>query len=114
MSETMGPKEIAREIFQRTLTVIDATTTVRRAVSRDGERLRIVDEEVDLSAFPRVIVIAIGKASVAMAEAMEEILGEKLTDEDELGLGNPDEVEMRIKKLRIPQGEVLQVRSAFE
>ena len=80
MSETMGPKEIAREIFQRTLTVIDATTTVRRAVSRDGERLRVVDEEVDLSAFPRVIVIAIGKASVAMAEAMEEILGEKLTD----------------------------------
>ena len=80
MPETMGPKEMVGEIFERTLTAIDVATMVRQAVSRGGDRLRVVEEEVDLAAFPRVVVIAIGKASVAMAEAMEAILGERLTD----------------------------------
>jgi glycerate 2-kinase len=96
VSGTWGQKEVARQIFERTMGEIDVTATVRRAVSRDGNRLRIVEEEVDLRAFSRVVVVAVGKASVAMAEAMEEILGERLTDGLVVTNARPSGVELRL------------------
>lgn len=96
MREMMGPKEIVREIFRRTLAAIDVATTVRNAVSRDGDRLRVVEEEVDLAAFRRVVIVAIGKASVAMAEAVEEILGERLTDGLVVANARPSEDRLRL------------------
>jgi glycerate 2-kinase len=70
----------AREIFQRTLAAIDVTTVVNTRLQLAGNQLVIDGEQLDLTPYRRVIVIAIGKAAVPMARAVEAILGERITD----------------------------------
>src|SRR5262245_17739910 len=67
------------EIFRRALAAIDVEMVVRESARRDGDRLVIGDEIVDLAQFNRVIVIAVGKASVPMARAVEDILGDRIS-----------------------------------
>lgn len=73
-------KTTATEIFKRTLESIDVENVVLSRLQRNGELLSIGDETVDLKAFDKVLVFAIGKASVPMARAVEKILGDKITD----------------------------------
>ena len=68
----------AREIFKEALREVDAATAVRRAVTRAGLRLKILETVVDLSPPRPVYTIAMGKAAFAMASALEGILGERL------------------------------------
>src|SRR5262245_3288021 len=80
MNSTPDLRNIALEIFHRTLGAIDVESVVRASVGRDGDHCRIVDETVDLSRFKRMIVIAIGKAGVPMARAVEDLLGDRISD----------------------------------
>src|SRR5262245_62709979 len=80
MNSTPNLREIALEIFHRTLTVIDVEAVVRAYVRLDADRLLIGANEVDLSRFNCVVVIAVGKASVPMARAVEDSLGARLAD----------------------------------
>jgi glycerate 2-kinase len=80
MNSTPNLRDIALEIFHRTLTAIDVEAVVRAYVRLDADRLLIGANEVDLSRFKRVVVIAVGKASVPMARAVEDLLGARLTD----------------------------------
>ena len=67
------------EIFRRALAAIDVESVVRESARRDGDRLVIGGESIDLARFRRVIVIAVGKASVPMARAVEDILGDRVS-----------------------------------
>jgi glycerate 2-kinase len=71
----------AREIFSEALKSVDAGMAVRRAVRLDGSRfLSIVDTTFDLAARrDRVYVVALGKAALAMAAALEQMIGDHLT-----------------------------------
>jgi len=80
MNSTPDLRKIALEIFHRTLGAIDVESVVRASVGRDGDHCRIVDETVDLSRFKRMIVIAIGKAGVPIARAVEDLLGDRISD----------------------------------
>src|SRR5215468_3606137 len=80
MNSTSDLRNIALEIFQRTLAAIDVESVVRASVRLDADRLLIGADEVDLSRFKRVIVIAVGKASVPMARAVEDSLGDSIID----------------------------------
>jgi hydroxypyruvate reductase len=80
MNSTPTLRNIALEIFQRTLAAIDVESVVRASVRMDADRLLIGADEVDLSRFKRVAVIAVGKASVPMARAVEDSLGPPLAD----------------------------------
>jgi len=80
MNSTPNLRDIALEIFQRTLAAIDVESVVRASVRLDADRLLIGANEVDLSLFKRVVVIAVGKASVPMARAVEDSLGPPLAD----------------------------------
>ncbi len=73
-------KTTATEIFQRTLKAIDVETVVLSRLQRNGDLLSVGDETVDLKSFSKVLVIAIGKASVPMVRAVEKILGDKISD----------------------------------
>jgi glycerate 2-kinase len=75
----MKLENLARDIFAQTLEAIEVGTVVRRSLQLEGERLRVVDEAVELTEFASVVVIAIGKAALPMAEAAAEILGERIT-----------------------------------
>ncbi|HVS21797.1 MAG TPA: DUF4147 domain-containing protein [Pyrinomonadaceae bacterium] len=68
----------AREIFNETLRAVDARAAVWRAVRLEDSRLIVCDATIDIGD-QKVYSIAIGKAAFAMAAALNEILGEKLT-----------------------------------
>jgi hydroxypyruvate reductase len=67
-------KQLAREIFQETLARIDIPSTMRQKLARTGSQIRFDDTLIDLAAYDRIIAIAVGKASVAMARGLAELL----------------------------------------
>ena len=67
-------KQAALQIARETLAAIDIPTTMRRKLARTGSRIRVNGAELDLAAFQRICVIAMGKASVAMARGIDEVL----------------------------------------
>ncbi|HZS06855.1 MAG TPA: DUF4147 domain-containing protein [Blastocatellia bacterium] len=73
-------RNIALQIFHRTLAAIDVESVVRASVRLSGDTLIAGETECDLTTVSRVIVIAIGKASMAMARAVEGVLGDRITD----------------------------------
>jgi hydroxypyruvate reductase len=80
MNSTPDLREIALEIFHRALTAIDVESVVRAFVQLKADRLLMGPDAVDLSRFKRVVVIAVGKASVPMARAVEDSLGDRIDD----------------------------------
>ena len=75
----MELREIALRIFQQTLAAIDVETVVRQHLQLNGTQLSVADEIIELSDFKRIVVIALGKASVPMARAAESVLGDHIT-----------------------------------
>lgn len=73
-------RKAALRLFTRTMAAIDVESVVRTAVHREGERLAIAGQSFDLNSIRRVLVIGIGKACVPMARAVEDILGDRITD----------------------------------
>src|SRR5882672_3179598 len=67
-------KQAALRIAGETLAAIDIPSTMRRKLARAGSSIRVNDAECDLAVFERIHVIAIGKASVAMACGISEVL----------------------------------------
>ena len=68
-------KQIAREIFQETLAGIDIPLAMRQKLARAGSRIDFEGEIIDLTAYERIVAVASGKASVAMARGLAEFLG---------------------------------------
>src|ERR1700723_577693 len=68
-------KTVARRIFQQTLAAIDIHAAIARRLERDGSRIRAGDGHIDLREFREIVVIAFGKASLAMAEGFQAVLG---------------------------------------
>lgn len=62
------------------LRAIDTRAAMREAVRRQGRTLSVRGRKFDLGRFGRVYAIAVGKAALAAAAALEVILGEHLTD----------------------------------
>ncbi len=67
-------KQTAQRIFRETLAAIDIRATLSRKLAREGSRIHAGSTAFDLNDFREIVVIAYGKASVAMAEALSEIL----------------------------------------
>jgi glycerate 2-kinase len=68
----------ARQIFSASVEAVDPAAAIRRHVRRDGARLTIGEETLDLSAVGRVVVVGLGKAGASMAGAVEELLGDRI------------------------------------
>lgn len=79
MTELFELRRAAREIFDEALKSLDAHDALRRAVNLDGSRLRLVDTTFDLAnTAPAIYAIAIGKAALPMAVALNEVIGDHL------------------------------------
>ncbi len=70
-------RESALAIFRAALDAADPRVAIHRVVQRDGNTLRVGARAYDLTR-GRVFVIGFGKASAAMAQAIEEICGDKI------------------------------------
>ena len=72
-------KQIARQISLEALKSIDIAATMDRKLQFEGSRLVLPDTTIDLARFSRVLVIAIGKASHAMASGLAAILPNQIS-----------------------------------
>ena len=75
---------LASAIFQRALAAVDPRKAVHRHLIRAGERLSLLSPDspprsFDLREFERIFVVGCGKAGSPMAQALDEILGERIT-----------------------------------
>ncbi len=68
-------KQLARRIFQETISAIDIPGAMQRKLRREGTVLCLEDANVDLRAFTSMRVIAFGKAAHAMMEGLANLLG---------------------------------------
>jgi hydroxypyruvate reductase len=75
----MDRRETALAIFDAARQAADPRAAVRRALHRQGHQLRVAGRAYDLTGVQRVYIIGFGKASAAMAQEVEAILGDRLT-----------------------------------
>lgn len=74
-------RHAASSIFDSALGSVDPGEAVRRAVRLDGSHLAIVDSSFDLAACSSgIYAVAIGKAALPMAIALEDVLGKHLRE----------------------------------
>ena len=71
----------ALTIFQSAVDAADPQRCVRAAVQVEGDSLRVTDAEspYDLNRFTRICVVGAGKATPAMAVAVGDMLGDRIT-----------------------------------
>jgi len=68
-----------KEIFLAGLKAVEPAEAVSRAVKREGNRLVVGGKVYHLDDYERIFVIGAGKAGAPMAQAMELLLGDRLT-----------------------------------
>lgn len=76
----MTAREAALSIWRAALEAGDVRTLLRTALRRDGEHFLVGSDTIDLSRIARVIVVGFGKAGATMAQAVEETLGDRITE----------------------------------
>jgi glycerate 2-kinase len=70
----MDRKDLARQIFQRTLKAVDPCLAVKRLLSRTGQTLYCAHRTYDLRRFSDVRVLAVGKAAYGMLDGLRAVL----------------------------------------
>jgi len=67
------------QVLQAALDAVDPAAAVKRHVQRCGQSLLVGNMAYDLNAYRRVLVVGAGKAGAPMAQAIEEVLGDRIT-----------------------------------
>jgi hydroxypyruvate reductase len=78
MKSNAALREAARRIFAAAVRAVDPGEAIRRHMIREGTKLRLGAEVLDLAAVLQVIVVGCGKAAAPMAAAVEGILDERI------------------------------------
>lgn len=77
--DTAAMRRDAADIFRAALQAVDPAGAVKRTCRVDGMHLHVQDRVYDLARFEHVIVIGAGKAAAAMASALEDLLGNRIS-----------------------------------
>jgi len=72
-------RRLARQVADAALAAVDPAAAIQRQVRLDGHRLTVADRTYNLGHYRRIFVVGAGKASGAMAQAVEDVLGEHVT-----------------------------------
>jgi len=72
-------KECTLATMEAALLAVDPGEAVKRSLVLDGSSLRVGPMTYDLAAYERIYVVGAGKASAAMACALEDALGKRIT-----------------------------------
>ncbi len=73
-------KSRLEEIYLAGLKAVDPEEAIRRHVQLTRDHLRVGGRSYPLASFQRIIVTGFGKGTAPMAKALEEILGDRLTE----------------------------------
>jgi len=71
-------RQIALDIVDAGLAAIDPYLAVQRTLSLDGSRLRVAERTYDLDAVRSIYLLGAGKATLRIAEAVVDLLGDRL------------------------------------
>lgn len=69
----------ALEILREAVDEVDPKRAVSSHLTREGDLLRACGVELDIGRYRRILVVGGGKAGGAMAEALEELIGDRIT-----------------------------------
>ncbi len=69
----------ALRIFRASLSAADPAKAIAHAVTRSGNALKVGSKTYRLDQFDRIVILGAGKASAAMAKALERILGSRIS-----------------------------------
>jgi len=76
----MNPREDIKAIYSKAIEAVDPYKAVRSSLIREGNVLRLKDGTVlNLSAIKNIYVVGAGKATAPMAKAVEDILGDSIS-----------------------------------
>jgi len=70
----------AVEIFRAGLQAVAPGPAIHRFCQLEGEMLTVDNQEYDLREFEKIFVLGAGKAGASMAKAIEEILGDRISE----------------------------------
>jgi len=73
-------REDSRHIFLAGVAAVDPVTAMQRTVVRRGDTLEVDGVSYDLQYYAHVYAVGAGKAGATMAQGLEGVLGERLTD----------------------------------
>ncbi len=73
-------REQALQIFQAGLQAVDPVEAILRHVTLNDNVLRISDRQFNLEDYDRILVVGAGKAVAPMAKAVEDLLGNRISD----------------------------------
>ena len=74
-------KETAQRVFRNTLAALDIPAALEKKLAREGNAIRVHGAGVDLGSFQKILAIAFGKASVAMAQGLLRVLAPEFVPE---------------------------------
>ncbi len=92
-------REDAIEILEAALEAADPYKAVERALTLDGDSLKVSGHILSLKTYRRILVIGGGKASGRMAEALENLLG-SLIDGGIVIVPKGTETDLRLRRVR--------------
>lgn len=72
-------RQDGQDIFLAGVRAVDGEAAIRRHCRVQGDRLEVDTRAYDLRQFENITVIGAGKAGASMAKALEEMLGERIT-----------------------------------
>lgn len=78
--KTLLLRDDALRILEEAMKSVDPRKAIIKTISRTGEKIRFRGESISLTDYSHIYVIGGGKASGAMAEAVETVLGERITE----------------------------------
>lgn len=73
-------RNITIDIIEHALEAADPYSAVMRLLQFDGDVLKIGDLLLEVNEYERVFILGAGKASLGIAQALEEILGDRISD----------------------------------
>lgn len=102
-------REIALDIVNNAMKKIDASKLTKKRINMEGDLLKIDSTVYDLSRVDNIYVLGAGKGVLQIAEALEEILGDRIKEglviEKELdGMKKGLERIEKFEKIRVLQG----------
>ena len=84
-------REHAMQIFRAGLRAVDPVEAIKRHTRLEKDLLIIGDRQINLNDYNRILVVGAGKATAPMAKAVEDLLGDRISEgvvvvKDEHGL----------------------------
>jgi hydroxypyruvate reductase len=72
-------RSVAQQLQQAALEAVEPAEAVYRVLTRVGNSILVDDRAYDLGQYDRILIVGAGKASIAMADAVAEVLRDRLT-----------------------------------